>query len=84
VGTGAENMVHKIKYPAVFLGVYLLCALVDFGTTYYRQAKIPATQHSSAELSEPMQQLMQQHHLTGAELSQAISDVKQQKKRYLD
>jgi hypothetical protein len=84
MGTGAENMVHKIKYPAVFLLVYLLCALVDFGTTYYRQAKIPATQHSSAELSEPMQQLMQQHHLTGADLSQAISDVQQQKKRYLD
>jgi hypothetical protein len=31
-----------------------------------------------------MQQLMQQHRLTGAELSQAISDVQQQKKRYLD
>ena len=77
-------MVQKIKYPAVFLLVYLLCALVDFGTTYYRQAKIPATQHSSAELSEAMQQLMQQHHLTGADLSQAISDVKQQKKRYLN
>lgn len=77
-------MVHKIKYPAVFLLVYLLCALIDFGSTYYRQAKIPATEHSSAELSEPMQQLMQQHRLTGAELSQAISDVKQQKKRYLE
>lgn len=77
-------MVHKIKYPAVFLGVYLLCALVDFGTTYYRQAKIPATQHNNAELSAAMQDLMRQHRLTGAELSQAISDVKQQKKRYLD
>lgn len=77
-------MVHKIKYPAVFLIVYLLCALVDFGTTYYRQAKIPATEHSSAELSEAMQKVMHQHHLSGADLSQAISDVKQQKKRYLD
>lgn len=77
-------MVHKIKYPAVFILVYLLCALIDFGTTYYRQAKIPATEHSSSELSEPMQQLMQQHHLTGTDLSQAISDVQQQKKRYLE
>ncbi|MCA1928570.1 hypothetical protein [Rheinheimera sp.] len=77
-------MVHKIKYPAVFLLVYLICALVDFGTTYYRQAKIPATEHSSDELSESMQLLMQHHRLTGAELSQAISDVQQQKKRYLD
>lgn len=76
-------MVQKIKYPAVFLLVYLLCALIDFGTTYYRQAKIPATEHSSAELSEAMQLLMRQHHLTGADLSQAISDLQQQKKRYL-
>lgn len=77
-------MVHKIKYPAVFLLVYLLCALIDFGTTYYRQAKVPVTEYSSAELSEPMQKLMQQHHLTGTDLSQAISDVQQQKKRYLE
>lgn len=77
-------MVQKIKYPAVFLLMYLLTALVDFGTTYYRQAKLPVTEHSSAELSEPMQQLMRQHRLTGADLSQAISDVQQQKKRYLD
>ena len=77
-------MVHKIKYPAVFILVYLLSALIDFGTTYYRQAKIPVTEHSSAELSKPMQKLMQQHHLTGTDLSQAISDVQQQKKRYLE
>lgn len=77
-------MVHKIKYPAVFLLVYLCCALVDVAVTYYRQAKIPATPHSSAELSPAMQQLMQQHRLNGAELSQAISDVQQQKKRYLE
>lgn len=64
--------------------MYLLCALIDFGTTYYRQAKIPATEYSSAELSEAMQKLMQQHHLTGADLSQAISDLQQQKKRYLE
>lgn len=77
-------MVHKIKYPAVFVLVYCFCALIDFGATYYRQAKIPVTTHSSAELSEAMQQVMQQHRLTGTDLSQAISDVQQQKKRYLE
>lgn len=77
-------MVQKIKFPAIFLLIYLGCALVDFATTYYRQAKIPATEHSSAQLSEAMQQLMQQHRLTGTELSKAISDVQQQKKRYLE
>ncbi|RVT45804.1 hypothetical protein EMM73_11340 [Rheinheimera sediminis] len=77
-------MVHKIKYPAVFLLIYLICALIDLGTTYYRQAKIPATTGSSAELSVAMQQLMQQHRLTGTDLSQAISDLQQQKKRYLE
>ena len=77
-------MVQKIKYLAVFLCVYLMTAAVDFAQTYYRHAKLPAAEHNSAELSEAMQQLMQHHRLTGAELSQAISDIEQQKKRYLE
>jgi len=77
-------MVQKVTLLALVLLAYLVAAAVDYLSTYLRQAKLPPTAHSSAELSEPMRQLVHQHRLSGADLSQLITDMEQQKKRYLE
>ncbi|WP_337840448.1 hypothetical protein [Rheinheimera sp.] len=75
-------MVQKMKYPALILAAYLLAALADYAVTFSRQLKLPQAAHSSAELSDELRQLMHQHQLSGAALSQLITDAEQQKQQY--